>query len=127
MFQHNFRMTASTPSGERTTNRTYEASGHVGINEVIPAPSTNLQLTCAIDVSAVKSLLILSDQDITIKTNSSSEPTNTLALKAGVAYEWTTDSYDTLKLTGDVTAIFVTHAGETAANLTIDVVQDVTP
>lgn len=88
--------------------------------DIVPIGTNTHILHPSIDVSEVQSILIKSDQDITIKTNSSGSPDDTLAIKAGMPYIWITGkSYDTLKLTVDVASIYVTNTA--AANLSIEV------
>jgi len=106
--------------------KTYSASLSESLADVAAGNGTT-QMTMTIDVSAVKAFAIFSDVDITLKTNSSGSPANTLALKAGIPYIWTTDSYDTFKLTTDVTSLFFVNAGSVDANIKVTVVADATP
>jgi hypothetical protein len=109
------------------TPKEYTASGLKTLKETINNAVTDLQITFNLDVSAVKSFVALSDRDITLETNNAGAPVNTILLKAGVPYIWTIDSYDTFKLTSDVTALFITNASGAAAVLTISALEDVTP
>jgi hypothetical protein len=106
---------------------TYTGTGEFGLDETIPPSQSDEMLSIAIDVSQVKAILIYSDHPLTLKTNSHSAPGNTLVLAAGVAYEWTTDSLDTLKLTVDVTSIHVDNPDAAAARLFISGVYDASP
>lgn len=106
---------------------TYSASGKVEISETVADGQTNKQITCALDVSAVKSFFLVSDQDVTFETNSGSAPDDTIALKAGIPYEWNTDSYDAFQLGTDVTAIFITNASGATATIELRAIQDATP
>lgn len=126
-YTHVKNFSAETPSGQVTSQRSYSASGHVGIAEAIADGQTAFLINLAIDVSEVVSLIIKSDQDITIKTNSSGSPDNTLALEANKEYNWDEDHLDALKLTVDVTKIYVANASGEESNLTIDCIQDATP
>ena len=127
-YTHQIEMRAQTPTGLISTSRTYTASGHAGVDaESIANGQTAFLINIAIDVSAVKSLIIKSDQDITIKTNSSGSPDDTLTIEANKEYAWNEDSLDTLLLTVDVTKIYVANASGSTATLTIDCIQDSTP
>lgn len=117
----------TTPSGTLTQSTAYSASASTELDETVADSQTDYQIAVAIDVSAVKAFWIESDQAVTVETNSGSSPTNTLTLVAGVPYVWNTDWYDTFKLTGDVTNIFVTNASGSTANIKLRVVQDATP
>lgn len=106
--------------------RVYSGSGIIGVQDAIAGSSTT-QINVAIDVSAVKQIVIHSTVAATLKTNSSGSPANTIVLKADVEYVWNTDSYDSFLLTTDVTTVFLVVAGATAGVLTISGVQDATP
>ena len=104
-----------------------EAGALSSLSESIADAATNLPVAFTLDVSATKSFLIVSDQAVTVKTNSSGAPANTLVLVAGVPYIWHSSSYDTFKLTIDVTSLFVTNASGFAATLEIEALVDPTP
>lgn len=117
----------TTPSGTLTDSKSYSGSSFLELEESVANGSTDLAIVVAIDVSAVKAFYIISDVAMTIETNSGSSPTNTLSLVAGVPYLWTTDSYNTFKLTGDVTVMYATNASGSAGTLKLRVLQDATP
>lgn len=73
------------------------------------------EIACAIDFSQLKSLFIKAAAVMTLETNSSGSPTDTIALKAGVPYIWTPGSYNICLITADVTKIFLTNASGAAA------------
>lgn len=100
-------------------------SGEVNVDETIPASQTNMLITLAVDVSALKSLYISSDETLTIKTNSSGSPTDTLTITGGKPLVWYTGCGFSCPLTGDVTVIYVTNSA--AAALKIRTLQDATP
>lgn len=114
-------------NGQISASKQYSGGAAIELDESIPASSTNAPLSLAVDISQVKSLLLLSDQQVTFKTNSSSSPTDTLVLKAGVPYIWNTDSYDTCKITADITTAFVTNATANAARVQGSFLYDITP
>lgn len=69
----------------------------------------------------ITSLYLLSTQDVTLKTNDSVAPTNTITLKANRAYWWDTDDYNACLLTADITAnVFATNASGGAAVITFE-------
>jgi len=126
-YSHVFDFSVQTPSGQITTQRTYTGTGHAAIAEAIADGQTAKQINIAIDVSALKSIVIKSDQNITIKTNSSGSPDDTLTIEANKEYSWNEDSLDTCQLGTDVTTIFIANASGSEATLTIDAIQDATP
>lgn len=82
-----------------------------GFKKLIPANSANARVTLPVDVSTVKAAGIVANQDCTIKTNSTSTPTDTLALQANAAILWQTGDPTALFLTADVTDFYITTGG----------------
>lgn len=95
--------------------------------ETVPDSQTDYEITVTLDVSAVKAFYLVSDQDVTLETNSGSAADNTLSLVAGVPYVWTTDSYDSFLLDTDVTSIFITNASGATATIDMLALLDATP
>ena len=86
--------------------------------ELIPVSSTNLAVAFAFAIAKLKSILLVSDKDLTVKTNSSGSPANTFALQAGVPLMWSaadgvvfTDTNNAAVTS--VTSLFVTNASGT--------------
>lgn len=127
MATHTLTYQYSSPSGNIQQSLSKSASGNLEIDESVSNNSTDLAITCAIDVSAVASFFIISTANVTVETNNASSPTNTLTLVADEPYVWTTDSLDTFKLTGDVTVMYVTNVSGSTAALKVRVLQDSTP
>lgn len=124
-YSHVYTVKFSAASAEK--QNTYSASANCELSETVADSTTNLLMNIAIDVSAVTSFYMCSDKALTVKTNSSGSPDNTIVLKANVPYIWNSDSYDTFKLTADVTKIYVTNASGASAALEIHCLQDSTP
>lgn len=123
-------ITRSSTIDGRTLESTasYTATGPIGIDgETVTNGQTDKQINISFVVAAVKSFYIKSDQDITIETNSGSEPADTLTLTANKAYEWTVDDEDEFAFGTDVTAFFVTNASGATATIHCQGVQDLTP
>ena len=102
------------------------ASAVISLSETIAGSGTT-QVFQAIDVSAVAGIVINSTVAVTLKTNSSGSPDNTIVLVADQPYIWYTAAYDTFKLTTDVVSIYCVVAVATAGTLTIEGVVDATP
>ncbi len=113
MFKHTVRNSYYGSSFTITPEKTYEGDVEVNINQAIAASAADYEVLVAVDVSTLKSIVLLATNDCTIKTNNSGTPTNTINLVAGVPYVWTIDSYNTNKLTADVSKIFITHGAGT--------------
>jgi hypothetical protein len=107
--------------------QTLTASSRTGLSESVPDSSTDLQINVAIDFSAMTLFYLVSDQDVTVETNSGDAADDTITLTAGVPVIWHTDSAHDCPLTADVTAIFVTNASGAAAQVDLEVLQDSTP
>jgi len=94
----------------------------------VAGSTTDKEVVVAIDVSQIKELIIKASVDMTLETNDGTTPDNTIALKANFAYVWAKDySYDTCKLTVDVTKLYLTNAGATAGTFELLCVYDSTP
>lgn len=93
----------------------------------VTVPIANDQLyALALDVSQVKAVFLLSDQDLLLETNSSSSPANTLSLKANVPYIWYTNKPQALVFTTDITALYLTNASAAVATLKLEILVDPT-
>jgi len=99
--------------------RSFEGENQLAINQVIAGSTTNQEILAAIDVSAAKLVVLYSDVALTLKTNSSGSPDNTIVLAAGVPYIWGYGDYNALLLTVDVAKFFVTNATVGPATLSI--------
>jgi len=100
----------------------------IDLSEEIAGEVTDSEVVLGIDFSALQFIALESDQDLTLETNSGSAPDDTISLKANNPLIWEADaSYFANPLTADVTSLFVTNAGSTAANLRILALVDPTP
>lgn len=122
--------TISLLQGGVTLSQTVKSSGtaETNIDESIPDASTDLEVTLSLDRSALVSLYIEADQNMTIETNSATIPDDTLTLVANEPILWTTNSVHANPITVDITAnIFVTQSSGSAATLKIRALTDATP
>jgi hypothetical protein len=121
-----------------TVVRTYKNQGSTartlsetitGVSEgnhalALAGSSTNHNTGWTYTRANLKSLSITSDQAVTLYTNaaSGSSPTDTIAIAAGQVLIWTqaTDLVARCPFSADVTNVFITNAGGTAANIFID-------
>ena len=125
-FTHTHLNSLSTPDGQIVGQFSYSNEAQLMLSEPVPAVTTDMSVLVNIDVSQVKSIYMFSTQDLNVETNSPSAPTNTIALKANKPYVWHTDAYDSFKLTADVTALYLTNAGQQPANFEMRVLFDPT-
>lgn len=110
----------------RSQASTITADKRTTIHTAIANAVTDGLHELAVDVSQVKAVFILSDQDITLETNSGGSPANTLALKANVPYVWFTNKPQALVFTSDITALYITNASGSEANLIMEFLVDPT-
>ena len=81
----------------------------IDVSKILPTVSTDVEIDLAIDVSAVQLMALETDQDATVKTNSTSAPDDTLALKAKQPLIWTKDQPTAIRFfSADVTKLYVT-------------------
>lgn len=108
-------------------SRTEDASTSIK-DLAISAPVTDRSYTgVSIDVSEIKSIVVMCTKDATLETNSGSSPANTITLKANEPYIWWSNAPWVNKFTTDVTAMFLTVAGTGAFDFHCIVLQDPTP
>lgn len=109
------------------------ADGSLAYDDMIAAGTTNQQITLAVDVSAAKLIAIAVDgiaegKTITVKTNSTSSPTNSFNFtRQSPGVVWYTGQNGANPLTADVTSFYVSSDDTAARRLRIYVGADVTP
>lgn len=114
---HTLGLTYKTDAGTiASTTDTYTADTDYTIDEQIPASTTNKEIDLSLTKANIKSMVMYSDQAITIKTNST-VASDTIQLAAKIALVWNTDSQFSIPFAGNVTKFFITNAGGSAANL----------
>ena len=117
-------------SQQITNNVTVAAGSLTAISETISG-SSEPEIACTIDVSALKSLYISSDEDVTVSTNANiaGAADDTLLITADKPLVW----YDGCGLPNpfasgvDVTSIFVARLIAGAAAFEMRIQQDPTP
>lgn len=95
-------------------------------DESIPIAADNL-VAWALDLSQLKLLYIHCTEIVTLETNSSDTPDDTIVLQAGVPLIWRLADYYTNLITADVTSLYVTNASSAVAVLNIEALFDATP
>ena len=102
-------------------------------DDSIAAATTNKEIVLAVDVSEAKCIVIVTDglttgKTMTLKTNSSGTPVDTLTLVPGaLGVVWFTGSTAPNPFSADVTKFFVSSDDTVARRLRIYVCADVTP
>ncbi|HEV2122611.1 MAG TPA: hypothetical protein VGW38_07535 [Chloroflexota bacterium] len=106
-----------------------EADGKYAASVSVPASTTNKQVEANFTFADAEIVFLKSDKDVTLYTNAPSTgvPADTIVLKAGVPKFYVKDGGMTNLFTANVTAIYLTNAGNSAALVDIVVLNDVTP
>lgn len=96
-------------------------TGEVGLDISLATGNSNVQYDLALTRARMKTLIIESDQDVKIETNSGSAADDTIDIKAGIPLVWELASgyYENPFSTADVTSIFVTNVSGATATITI--------
>jgi hypothetical protein len=121
-FTHTLGVTYKTGEGTViSVNQNYVADGQMDIDDIVPPSTTNKEYDLPITLANVKSLVISSDQALTIKTNSSVTPSDTITVKAGIPITWNTDNINSIPFATNVAKMFITNGGSNSANLKVRV------
>jgi hypothetical protein len=125
---HKVGVVYSSDAGTITnTTDTYTADGESQYDGTIATGVTHGEIDIAVDVSAIKSMVMYSTQALTVKTNSTSAPDDTISLAASKQLVWTIDRLEACPLTADVTKFYVTNASGSSATVKFRFLVDVTP
>lgn len=81
------------------------------VTQDVPTVSVNLPINAAFIKANLVGIELLSDQAMVIKTNSTSSPSDTLNLVAGVPYFWYAGSGITNPFATDVTIMYASTPG----------------
>jgi hypothetical protein len=131
-FQHTKNRSIVTIGGQlQEIPRVYKGDAGPEFRKSIPNATTNFEIDFPVILTQVVSIAIVASVDMTLKTNSSSSPVDTIALKAGIVRTYDIDSPELKFLGGvsndtDITQFFVSNASGAAGDLVISLVLDVT-
>jgi hypothetical protein len=125
MPSHVFTSTYTRSNEQLTKNVTITKDGEQNATIALASSSTNVAVTLTLDVSAMGSLYLLASAAMTVKTNSTGSPDNTLTLAADTPLCWYAGCGIANPLTTDVTVLYVTCAD--GGTLEIRALQDITP
>lgn len=121
--------TISRDGAAFSTSKQLSGEGADDRSVAIPGNASNLLVSLALDVSQLQMVLLSSTVPLTIETNSSGSPQETITLLADVPFLWVAGSGMAAPFAGDVTALYVTNDSDpdTAGTLTIRTLFDATP
>lgn len=126
-FTHKITEKVLTAGREVAEENSFSGDGQVSLSVSVPDSTTDQLVDLALNVSEIKAVYIVSDQDLTLETNDGSTPDDTLSLVAGVPYVWHENSYYSNLLITDITALYLTNASGATATLELEAVYDSTP
>jgi hypothetical protein len=100
----------STSGGRSLAGSVIESgSSEINIDQTYAGGSSNVELDIAFTDAGLQSVFLISNQPLTIGTNSSATPSNTINLVAGAPLIWSRSSgYFPCPFTADVTKFFIT-------------------
>ena len=94
-----------------TQNQQIDGGAEQGIDKLISAGAANVHVAMSLTLASIISLLIYSTQAVTIKTNSSSSPSQTLPLAAGQLITWNSGDGLSNPLTTNITDFYFSNSG----------------
>lgn len=94
---------SDNPTANNLQNASYDADH-----------SATTEIDCVFAFADLKSIFILSDKNLTLKTNSSGAPDQTFTIKAGIPFAWSHNSGIANPFDTNVTKFFFVNAGATA-------------
>lgn len=122
MFNHQITSTYATNEGNAISAVTkYTGTAEVGYDGSVPATTDLVEVDIAWIRANVHALLLYSSQALTIKSNNSTTPIDTIALAAGQAIVWGADHPEANPVAHDVTKLFLSNDTASAATVKIRV------
>lgn len=110
---------ASGTSAPLSKSVSFVGVRELNIDAAVAASTTNQQELLSFTAASLLEIFISSTQNVTIKTNSSSSPQETLTITGGDPLQWDNTCGIAIPFSGDVTSIFITNAGASSATVSI--------
>jgi len=99
----------------------YTGTKDAGIAIVIPANTTNQAVPITFPFANIQACVLDSSQNLTVLTNSTTTPGNTINLKGTKALDWGTDYVAAKPFSADVTVMYVSNATATDSTFNVRV------
>lgn len=113
-YTHSVGTTYKTDSGTiASVTATYTNGAEFGVNTTIAPSTTNHEIDIEFLHTAVWSVVLFASAALTIKTNSSTTPGDTINLAANQALIWAHDHTEDAPFSADVTKLFITNSSST--------------
>lgn len=126
-FSHVLTISLSGGAVNLTGKQTVTADSKQSYDIPLTASQINAEVDADFDFANLVSVFIISDQNLTIKTNSSSAPDDTITVTANVPFVWNTAQAADNPFTANVTKFFLTNGAAVAARAQIEILCDSTP
>lgn len=128
MFTHTIGVTYKSDAGTiASTTEQFTGDGEADYDGVIPNNATNIEIDVVVPHAAIRSMVLFAAVAMTVKTNSSSVPDDTINIAAGTQVVWNTNHEEACPFTVDVTKLFVTNPGAVAGAFKFRALIDSTP
>jgi hypothetical protein len=116
----------STQDGEIVnTTFTYVGNSESGLNATIAGLTTNEHHVLAVVQAQIRSMVFYSNEAITILTNSSGSPQDTITLGAGKQLIWDVDTQALCPFSADVTSLYITNTNSGPASVVIRILLEI--
>jgi hypothetical protein len=122
MFTHQITNTYATDEGNAVSAASkYTGTAEVGFDGTVAAATDLVEVDISWTRANVHALLLYSSQALTIKTNNSTTPIDTITLAANQAIVWGSDHVEANPVAHDVTKLFLSNDTENIATVKIRV------
>lgn len=128
MFTHTTGITYKSDAGTITsTTEVFQGDGEADYDGIVPALAVNMEIDVTVPHAAIRSMVLFAATAMTVKTNSSSAPTDTIPLAEGTQIVWNTNHSEACPFTADVTKLFISNPGSVAGAFKFRALLDSTP
>ena len=115
---HTITRSFATSQGNPTTaEKTETINSESQYSESIADSTTDEEAPFLVDVSAAKTIMLNSDQDVTLEFNDGTTPDQTINLKANCPVIWHEDDVASCPIDQDTTKVFITNSSGSAAQV----------
>lgn len=124
-FQHILTITLSGGAVNLSARQTVSGDSEQAYDIPLTASQENAEVDMDFIAANLKSIYILSDQNLTVKTNDSSSPDDTITVAANTPFAWNTVQAADNPFTADVSKVYLTNESSTsAARVQIEILYD---
>jgi len=127
-FTHTTGITYKSDAGTITsTTEVFTGDGEADYDGIIPAGAVNLEIDVPVTVANIRSMVLFAATLMTVKTNSTSAPDDTLNINAGTQIVWNTNHSEPCPLTVNVVKFYVSNPGSVAGAFKFRALVNLTP